>query len=80
MLFAKYLTTSMFLLSAILTCAVGTALVGKTLSAYRIVQAAEQEGARFPRGDPQAPPRTFRSMALLRTRQRGEKRARQSFG
>jgi hypothetical protein len=59
---SRYLTTSMLLLSAILTSALGTALVGKTLSAYQVVQAAQEEGARFPRGNPQAPPRTFRSM------------------
>ncbi len=59
---SKYLTTSMFLLTAVLTCALGTALVGKTLSAYRIVQAAEQEGAAFPHAIAQAPPRTLRSM------------------
>ncbi len=59
---SKCLTTSMFLLSAILTCALGTGLVEKTLSACQVVQAAEQEGARFPRGNPQIPPRTLGSM------------------
>jgi ABC-type multidrug transport system ATPase subunit len=52
----------MFLLSAILTSALGIGLAEKTLSAHRIVQAAEQEGARFPRGNPQAPTRTLGSM------------------
>ena len=42
--------------------ALGAKLVGPTLAAQRLVEAAEQEGARFPRGNPQAPPPTFGSM------------------
>ncbi len=36
--------------------------VGAIVSAQRLVEAAQQEGARFPRGNPQAPPRTFGSI------------------
>ena len=56
---SRYLTTSLFLLSAIFMSALGTGLVENTLSAYEVVHAAEQEGAAFPHGIGQAPPFTW---------------------
>ena len=44
--------------------ALGEKLVGTTLSAYRIVQAAEQEGAAFPHGIRQAPPFRLRAETI----------------
>jgi len=49
-------------LIAFLATKLGAKLVGPTVAAQRFVEAAEQEGARFPRGNPQAPPPTFGSM------------------